>query len=98
MSSAEKDKYDERVDVFFEQNAWMDKEVNMPWCSKTLSCGVGNSEQEKLILQTMSVFNNLKSSMKHAGMKLMLLCICCLRTTPIKSSPFMQGVGVGVGG
>ena len=49
MSSAEKDKYDERVDVLFEQNARMDEEVNMQWCSKTLSCGVGNSEQEKLI-------------------------------------------------
>ena len=49
MSSAEKDKDDERVDVLFEQNAWMDEEVNMQWCSKTPSCGVGNSEQEKLI-------------------------------------------------
>ena len=49
MSSAEKDKYDERVHVLFEQNARMDEEVNMQWCSKTLSCGVGNSEHEKLI-------------------------------------------------
>ena len=31
MSSAEKDTYDERVAVLFEQNAWMDEEVNMQW-------------------------------------------------------------------
>ena len=87
VSSVEKDSYDERVDVLFQQNAWMDEEVDMQWYSKTLFPGVGNSEQEKVI------FNNLKSFMKHTGMKLMLLCICCLRTTPIKSSPLMQGVG-----
>ena len=49
MSSAEKDNYDERVDAFFQQNAWMDKEADMQWCSKTLFPGVGNSEQEKVI-------------------------------------------------
>ena len=92
ISSAEKDSYDERVDVYFQQNAWIDAEVNMQWCRKTLFPGVGNTEQEKVILQTMSVSNNPKSSTKHAGMKLMLLYICCLRTTRIKSSPLMQGV------
>ena len=49
VSSAEKDNYDERVDVLFQQNAWMDEEVDMQWCSKTLFPGVGNSEQEKVI-------------------------------------------------
>ena len=49
VSSAEKDNYDQRVDVLFQQNAWMDEEVDMQWCSKTLFPGVGNSEQEKVI-------------------------------------------------
>ena len=40
MSSAEKDSYDERVDVSFQQNAWVDEEVNMQWCSKTLFLGL----------------------------------------------------------
>lgn len=49
ISSAEKDSYDERVDVYFQQNAWIDAEVNMQWCRKTLFPGVGNTEQEKVI-------------------------------------------------
>lgn len=49
VSSAEKDSYDERVDVYFQQNAWMDEEVNMQWCSKALFPKVGNTEQEKVI-------------------------------------------------
>ena len=49
VSSVEKDIYDERVDVFFQQNAWMDEEAGMQWCSKTLFPGVGNSEQDKVI-------------------------------------------------
>ena len=49
ISSAEKDSYDERVDVYFQQNAWIDEEVNMQWCRKTLFPGVGNTEQEKVI-------------------------------------------------
>ena len=49
VSSVEKDNHDESVDVFFQQNAWMDEEVDMQWCSKTLFPGVGYSEQEKVI-------------------------------------------------
>jgi len=29
VANEEKEKYDKRVDVYFQQNAWMDEEINM---------------------------------------------------------------------
>ena len=29
VATEEKEKYDKRVDVYFQQNAWMDEEINM---------------------------------------------------------------------
>ena len=60
VSSTEKDNYDERVNVFFQQNAWMDEEINMQWCSKALFPGVGNSEQEKVIFADIVRFQQSK--------------------------------------
>lgn len=91
VSSVEEENYDKRVDVYFQQNAWMDSEVNMQWCRKTL-VGSETVNRRRYYLQIMSVFNNLRSSMKHAGMKSMLKCICYPKTILIKSSPMMQGV------
>ena len=31
VANEEKEKYDKRVDVYFQQNAWMDEEINMQW-------------------------------------------------------------------
>lgn len=45
----EKENYDERVDVYFQQNAWMDTAVNMQWCNNTLFPGVGKNDQERVI-------------------------------------------------
>ena len=49
MTSAERAKYDEGVDVYFQECAWMDHDVNMKWVSKTLIPGIGNSSDEKVI-------------------------------------------------
>ena len=45
----EKQSYDERMDVYFQQNAWMDTELNMQWCNTTLFPGVGKNDQENVI-------------------------------------------------
>ena len=39
--------YDERGDVYFQQNEWTDTALNMQWCNNTLFPGVGKSDQEK---------------------------------------------------
>ena len=36
VATEEKEKYDKRVDVYFQQNAWMDEEINMQWVQGTL--------------------------------------------------------------
>ena len=45
----ERAEYDEGVDVYFQECAWMDHDVNMKWVSKTLIPGIGNSSDEKVI-------------------------------------------------
>ena len=36
VATEEKEKYDKRVDVYFQQNARMDEEINMQWVQGTL--------------------------------------------------------------
>ena len=36
VATEEKEKYDKKVDVYFQQNAWMDEEI-----------GIGNDKEEK---------------------------------------------------
>lgn len=49
MSNEEKEKYDKRVDVYFQQNAWMDEEINMQWTNSTLISGIGDDKGEKVL-------------------------------------------------
>ena len=49
VTSPERAEYDEGVDVYFQECAWMDHDVNMKWVSKTLIPGIGNSSDEKVI-------------------------------------------------
>ena len=49
MSNEEKEKYDKRVDVYFQQNAWMDEEINMQWTNNTLIPGTGDDKEEKVL-------------------------------------------------
>ena len=48
MSNEEKEKYDKKVDVYFQQNAWMDEEINMQWTNNTLIPGTGDDKEEKV--------------------------------------------------
>ena len=55
VATEEKEKYDKRVDVYFQQNAWMDEEINLQWVQGTLIPGIGNDKEEKkFYLQTTS--------------------------------------------
>ena len=59
VATEEKEKYDKRVDVYFQQNARMDEEINMQ--SRAYIPGIGNDKEEKKFYsQTMSAseFNN----------------------------------------
>ena len=47
VATEEKEKYDKRVDVYFQQNAWMDEEINLQWVQGTLIPGIGNDKEEK---------------------------------------------------
>ena len=49
VAMAEKGKYDKRVDVYFQQNAWMDEEINMQWVQGTLIPGIGKGSDEKVL-------------------------------------------------
>ena len=49
MSNEEKEKYDKRGDVYFQQNAWMDEEINMQWTNNTLIPGIGDDKEEKVL-------------------------------------------------
>ena len=46
VATEEKEKYDKRVDVYFQQNAWMDEEINLQWVQGTLIPGIGNDKEE----------------------------------------------------
>ena len=50
VSNEEKEKCDKRVDVYLQQNAWMDEEINMQWTNNTVSPGIGNDKEEKVLL------------------------------------------------
>jgi len=49
VANEEKEKYDKRVDVYFQQNTWMDEELNMQWVQATLIPGIGNDKEEKVL-------------------------------------------------
>ena len=49
MLSAEKARYDQDVDVYFQSCAWMDSQLNKEWLSRTLIPATGHSPQEKVI-------------------------------------------------
>ena len=49
VTTEEKEKYDKRVDVYFQQNAWMDEEINMQWVQGTLIPIIGNDKEEKVL-------------------------------------------------
>ena len=42
VATEEKEKYDKRVDVYFQQNAWMYEEISMRWVQGTLILGIRN--------------------------------------------------------
>ena len=49
VATEEKEKYDKGVDVYFQQNAWMDEEINMQWVQGTLIPIIGNDKEEKVL-------------------------------------------------
>ena len=49
VATEEKEKYDKRVDVYFQQDVWMDEEMNMQWVQGTLIPIIGNDKEEKVL-------------------------------------------------
>ena len=49
VATKEKEKYDKRVDVYFQQDVWMDEEINMQWVQGTLIPIIGNDKEEKVL-------------------------------------------------
>lgn len=49
VTSGEKAQYDNGVDVYFQQCAWMDEDLNMQWLIGTLIPGIGNEPDEKVL-------------------------------------------------
>ena len=46
VATEEKEKYDKRVDVYFQQDAWMDEEIYLQWVQGTL-ISIWNDKEEK---------------------------------------------------
>lgn len=63
--SAEQEKYDADVHVYFQSNAWMDAEVNLKWTKHTLKDGLMILILRKCCLQIMLASNKHRHSMKH---------------------------------
>lgn len=49
VTSGDKAQYDNGVDVYFQQCAWMDEDLNMQWLNGTLIPGIGNEPDEKVL-------------------------------------------------
>ena len=49
VATEENEKYDKRVDVYFQQDVWMDEEINMQWVQGTLIPIIGNDKEEKVL-------------------------------------------------
>ena len=49
MTNEKKALYDKGVDVYFQQSAWVDEEINMEWVQRTLIPGVGRGPNEKVL-------------------------------------------------
>ena len=47
MATEEKEKYDKKVDVYFQQDVWKDEEINLQWVQGTFIPGTGNDKEEK---------------------------------------------------
>jgi len=60
VSNEEKEKYDKRVDVYFQKNAWMDEEINMQWTNNTLIPGIGDDKEEKVLFADNVCFQQVK--------------------------------------
>ena len=92
VATEEKEKYDTRVDVYFQQNAWMDEEIYLQWVQGILISGSWNDKEKIFYFQTMSAATKVNNFMKHREIKSTLQFTCCLKTTLTKSSPLMQDV------
>ena len=90
--SAEKDKYDDDVHVYFQSNAWMDAEVNLEWTEHTLKDGLKDDLNTEKVLfadnvgfQQTQAFHEACREMNHEPFLfwLTLGCVPCLFLTEI---------------
>ena len=60
ISAVEKEAWHPDVDVYFQENAWLDQKVCLEWCKKTLADFVTEEGLEKFVL----LLDNLKGQMQ----------------------------------
>ena len=51
--------------MYFQQNTWMDEDINIQWVQGNLFQELGMTKKKKFYLQTMLAWNKVKHSMKH---------------------------------
>lgn len=56
MSPAEKAMYDKGGDVYFQKSAWMDRDLNMEWFSRTVLPAMSDKTIEKVIFADNLIF------------------------------------------
>ena len=49
LSPEELSKYDKRIEVYFQENGWMDRKVNNEWTERTLIPGILDKTKESVI-------------------------------------------------
>ena len=49
MSTEERDNYDKDIDVYFQQCAWVDSEINTKWAQISLKNGLKGDPAEKIL-------------------------------------------------
>ena len=74
VSLQELAKYDKRVDVYFQKNAWMDNEINLEWTENTLIPGVADKSQENVMFADNVSFQLRKEF--HEIMQDQMQCNC----------------------
>lgn len=74
MTSGEKAQYDNEVDVYFQEYARMDEDINIQWLNVALIPGIGNEPDEKVIFADNVEFQQTgagRSYMRHTERRTM---------------------------
>ena len=89
----EKSQYDNRIDVYFQQNAWMDCKTNREWTERTLIPGIADKENENVLFADNISFQTEK--VFHETCREICNTIVCL--LPDSQTDKVQPIDAGIG-